>query len=140
MERHNTICNCINLRRASNAITQYYDGFLKPLNITVSQYSLLNNINRLEQASIQKLSDAVGLERTTLIRNLKPLFDKEFIEYDDKQGRTNIIKLTLIGHNMIEKIKPLWQEAQNNVDEIIGEENILEIRGMLRRLENIGKE
>ena len=41
------ICNCINLRRASQAITEFYDEMLAASGLKVSQHLLLKNIKHL---------------------------------------------------------------------------------------------
>ena len=44
-------CYCMNLRRAANAVTDYYDAVLKDLGVSVSQFSLLLNLARMETAN-----------------------------------------------------------------------------------------
>lgn len=39
-----SICNCVNVRRASRAITRMYDKALEPADLKVTQYSALANI------------------------------------------------------------------------------------------------
>ncbi|MBQ9091662.1 MAG: MarR family transcriptional regulator, partial [Anaerotignum sp.] len=72
-------CHCITIRRATNAMTDYYDAALRELNLTTSQYSLLKNLYRLETASTSELAEHVNLDRSTLVRNLKPLLERELI-------------------------------------------------------------
>ena len=66
-------CYCMNLRRAANAVTDYYDAVLKDLGVSVSQFSLLLNLARMETANTSELAERVKLDRSTLVRNLKPL-------------------------------------------------------------------
>lgn len=68
-----SVCECINMRRASQALTQFYDKLLKPSGLKVTQYSLLSHLKRLGPLTMNELSQAIRLERTTLVRNLKPL-------------------------------------------------------------------
>ena len=56
------------MRRASRAITQFYDKFLMPSGLKVTQYSLLNHLKRLGPLTMNELSQAIRLERTTLMR------------------------------------------------------------------------
>ena len=72
-------CHCITMRRASNAITEYYDEALKEVGLTTSQYSLLKNLERMEVASTSEWAAYVHLDRSTLARNLNPLLEKELI-------------------------------------------------------------
>lgn len=66
-------CLCINLRRAARGVSRYYDGALDGFGINVAQYSLLSNLARLDQPSISSLAEAMGLDRSTLGRNLRVL-------------------------------------------------------------------
>lgn len=66
------ICDCTNMRRASRTLTQFCDKPLEPSSLKVTQYSLLDHLNRLGPLTMNELSQAIRLERTTLVRNLKP--------------------------------------------------------------------
>lgn len=124
-ERAKSKCNCINLRRASNAITEYYDNMLRPGGLTLNQYSLLKNLNRLGVCSTSELAAYVGLERTTLVRTIKPLFQKGFIEDISTEGtRNRQIQVTSTGTQVLDICGPLWEEAQRGVELKIGSKNV----------------
>ena len=57
--------------RAARGVSRHYDGALDGFGINVAQYSLLCNLQRLDQPSISSLADAMGLDRSTLGRNLR---------------------------------------------------------------------
>ena len=119
-------CYCINLRRLSNLITHKYDRHLVEIHLSVNQYSLLVNINQLDICSVSDLAIYIGLERTTLVRTLKPLFDKELIEdISETAQRNRQIKITQKGKEILEKGKPLWKQAQKEIEDKIGKDNIL---------------
>ncbi|WP_146739712.1 MarR family winged helix-turn-helix transcriptional regulator [Hyphomonas pacifica] len=61
------------LLRAARRITREYDDALRPVGLTVTQFGLLNSVDRYEPDSISELADLLALDRTTLSRNLKPL-------------------------------------------------------------------
>lgn len=61
-------CYCINLRRMNARVTEYYDRMLAPSGLTVSQFSLLKNLDRMGECSVTGLAKAVELERSTLAR------------------------------------------------------------------------
>ena len=73
-------CFCIKVRRIASALTRLYDNALAPCQITISQYSLLCHIRSLPKSSIRALSDATGLDRSTLARNLRQLLKKGWVE------------------------------------------------------------
>lgn len=134
-QKRKTNCYCINSRRLSNLITNKYDKHLQEITLTVNQYSLLVNINQLEICSVSDLAIYVGLERTTLVRTLKPLFDKKLIEdISETTQRNRQIKITQIGKEVLEKGKPLWKQAQKEIEDKIGKDNILVLSEILSKL------
>ena len=134
-QKRKTSCYCINSRRLSNLITNKYDKHLQEINLTVNQYSLLVNINRLEICSVSDLAVYVGLERTTLVRTLKPLFDKKLIEdISEINQRNRQIKITQKGKEVLEKGKPLWKQAQKEIEDKIGKDNILVLSEIFLKL------
>lgn len=134
-QKRKTSCYCINSRRLSNLITNKYDKHLQEINLTVNQYSLLVNINQLEICSVSDLAAYVGLERTTLVRTLKPLFDKKLIEdISETNQRNRQIKITQKGKEVLEKGKPLWKQAQKEIEDKIGKDNILVLSEIFSKL------
>ena len=117
------ICNCTNMRRASRAITQFYDKFLMPSGLKVTQYSLLNHLKRLGPLTMNELSQAIRLERTTLVRNLKP--------------QTNQVNITESGLQALTKALPYWTQAQAAIDSLFSDEERKIFGGALEKIESI---
>lgn len=131
-------CHCINLRRAANAVTDYYDRALADTGITVSQYSLLSNIGKIEPCSVAELSRLVRLERTTLVRNLKLLYEAEWIQNDAAPGsRKGKIHLTDAGRKLAAAAKVRWLEAQEDIEAFLGEEELRLLTDCLLKLEQL---
>lgn len=120
-----TSCYCINLRRAANSLTSYYDSVMEPLGISITQFSLLSSISKLEHCSVSDLATHIGLERTTVVRTLKPLLKKGYVEDTSEEGKRNRnLQLTSSGHKMMAQARPLWQQAQDKIAEEIGIEEM----------------
>jgi hypothetical protein len=66
-------CACAQVRRLARKLSSLYDNLLSPEALTITQYSLLVNIERAGQLSHAALAEKVGMDRTTLTRNLRPL-------------------------------------------------------------------
>lgn len=117
----NNPCYCINLRRSAFATTDYYDRILKPSGLTLTQYSLLKTINSMEGCSVTSLANSLKLERTTVVRNLKPLISNNYIEDKASKGKRNRkIYLTESGKNILAESHLLWEKAQNELEHIFG--------------------
>ena len=115
-------CVCFNLRWVTRAVTQFYDAEMRRHGIRPTQASILAALRRKDSWSMAELSDWLGTERTTLVRNLRPLQRDGFVKADGG-GRGNRVELTITakGRKQVEKLSPAWESAQNAVVKTLGE-------------------
>ena len=131
-----SVCNCLNLRRASQAITHVYDELLKPCGLRVNQFSLLAHIKGLEPVSVSDLALAMRLDRTTLVRNLRSLEEQGFIEDIAATGtRSRQLKLTERGLKLTLEAEAVWSEAQNSLVNYLGKEEVATLTELLSKIE-----
>jgi DNA-binding MarR family transcriptional regulator len=124
------------MRSAVRALTACYDRILEPSGLTVSQYSLLVNLKRLEESSVKDLADCAGLERTTLVRSVKPLVNNGYVEDISKPGaRNRRLRVTEAGLKALDAAAPLWREAQMRVRRKIGADGVKLLSDLLTGLE-----
>lgn len=114
-------CYCTNMRRSNNMISSFYDSALKETGLTVAQYYLLVNLSRLESANITHWAKRVDLDRSTMVRNIKPLQDRGLIQSIEGHGKT--FALSEKGQEILNQAIPKWQEAQSKIEEILGKED-----------------
>lgn len=135
-EKKPSACNCLNLRRASQAITQVYDGFLEPSGLKISQYSLLKHIKYMGPVSVSDLALKIRLDRTTLVRNLKPMEERGFIiDIAAKGTRNRQLKLTDAGIETFEKASQIWSEAQSFIEQYLGKDDMETLTVLLSKIE-----
>lgn len=116
-------CTCANLRKASRAVTQFYEEMLRPTGLRATQFTVLCAISVLGQPTITDLADTLVMDRTTLTRNLKPLEKQRLVEsVSGKDRRTRMVRLTSQGHQLLAEALPLWQEAQTKMVNGLGQE------------------
>ncbi len=131
-----SVCNCLNIRRASQAITEVYDEFLAPSDLKIGQFSLLKHIYRLGPVSVSDLALSIRLDRTTLVRNLKPLEERGFVTDIAAEGsRNRQLKLTDQGIQTYQSAEQLWAKAQSFLEEYLGEDNINTFTTLLSKIE-----
>lgn len=129
-------CNCLNMRRASQAITEIYDEFLEPSNLKLGQFSLLKHIDKLGPVSVSDLALSIRLDRTTLVRNLKPLEERGFVADISTEGtRNRQLKLTDKGTQAYKSAEQLWERAQSFIEEYLGKENMNTFTALLSKIE-----
>src|SRR5438067_184335 len=116
-------CVCFNLRRVTRKVTQFYDAEMRRHGIRPTQGSILASLNSKESWNMAELSDWLGMDRTTLVRNLRPLQRDGFVKTAGG-GRGNRVELTITtkGRNQVEKLTPAWKSAQCAVVKTLGEE------------------
>lgn len=129
-------CNCMNIRRASRAVTQFYDDVLKPSGLTIAQLGLLRTLENLETATVGELASLMRIDRTTLNRNMKPLVEAGFITINPGQdSRTRQINVTRAGRESTAKAWELWGEAQGSLEEYLGADELRKLTHLLSKLE-----
>lgn len=125
-------CACRRMRMAARKVTRLYDDALRPLDIKVTQFTLLVAIQRGAPDSISRLADWLAMERTTLTRNLA-LLEKLGLVRVGPEGarRARGLTLTRKGERMLERALPLWREAQLSLERSLGRGNWKALRDQL---------
>lgn len=132
-----SVCTCFRLRRASRRVTQVYDHELAGVGLSLNQYSILRRTER-EPRVLGGLAEELGMDRTTLTRNLSPLMDAGLLETGrGKDARQRVIALTDEGRGRLAAAKPLWQRAQSVIDTMLGESGIQRLHSELDRLDDL---
>jgi DNA-binding MarR family transcriptional regulator len=125
-------CACSQLRRTARAASAIYDRYLAPVGLTVTQYAILVNIGRGDRISRTELADLMGMERTTLTRNLQPLERQSLIKTTTGgDRRERLIHLSPTGLKRLEAAYPLWAEAQRFFVAEVGEKGLTQLRHAL---------
>ena len=115
---YNSTCYCTNLRRSANAMSEFYDSALKEAELTISQYYLLVNLSRLGKANITHWSEQVGLDRSTMVRNIKPLQSHGLIEGTEGHGKT--FALSEKGRHALDTATVIWLQMQEKMEQFLG--------------------
>ena len=116
-------CACHKMREAARKITRKYNSALKPAGIKVTQFTMLAAVGLKEGSTLTEISAYLGMDRTTLSRNLGPLERQALIEiYDGGYGRARSAKLTDKGVTVMETALPLWRRAQKSLRQNPGDQ------------------
>jgi DNA-binding MarR family transcriptional regulator len=118
-------CLCFNLRRAARMVTQLFDGVLRSSGLRITQFSLMVAISLKGPAVVQELAEVLGMDRTTLTRNLKGLEEGGMVASAvGADRRSRLISLTPKGQRALHDTLPLWRQAQEQAVEVLGEERL----------------
>ena len=114
-------CVCFNLRWVTRKVTQFYDAEMRRHGIRPTQGTVLASLNARESWNMAELSDWLGMERTTLVRNLRPL-QRDGLVQAVGGGRGNRVELAITtkGRKQIQKLAPAWKSAQSAAVKTLG--------------------
>src|ERR1700742_4252864 len=117
-----TTCLCQKTRIAARAITRAYDKALRPTGLRSTQFTVLVAASMADGIPLGHLAVILGLERTTLTRNLSALKKQGLIRLVRVDGRTRKVVLSPVGAECLEKALPLWDRAQRTLRASLGEQ------------------
>lgn len=131
------MCTSFNLRKATRAVTQFYDEALRDSGLKSTQFSLLAAAAAAGSIPISRLADEMAMDRTTLTRNLKPLEAEGLLRVvAGADRRVRNVAVTPEGEARLEKALPLWRKAQTRMIDKLGDERWGEL---LRQLQSVRK-
>jgi DNA-binding MarR family transcriptional regulator len=114
---------CLNfqLRRTSRLLGRYYDDALRPIGLRITQFNILAVLAQTGPIAITALAEVLGLERSALARNLKPITRKKFVILSTgSDKRTRIVKLAHGGKLKLDEALPKWDYAQRQLVKDLG--------------------
>ena len=111
-------CKCFKIRKASRLVTQVYDKKLQPIDLKITQFSILSFIATSGEKNLIRLAEELHMDRTTLTRGLGILQKKKYVKnLSHKDSRKRIVSLTKEGLDILDKAIPLWMEAEDEIFE-----------------------
>jgi len=111
-------CACLKIRTAARALTRFYDDAFRPLGLRATQLSVLVAVAFGEAVSIASLSRLLGMDRSTLTRNLRPLEAKDLVALGpEAHHRSRTLSITPKGDQLVRKALPIWEKTQQKLRE-----------------------
>lgn len=135
---NDTPCMCISIRKAANHISKVYDHELSVLDIKITQYSALKNIQALGNPSVNELSKKLDLERTTVLRNLDKLKKMDLISYKKNDVyKVKVISLTVNGRKKLNDAKVIWEKTQQKFLNAFGLSNKNQFDSLMNKISKL---
>ena len=120
---------------AARVVTRTHDGALRPVGLRATQLSVLVAVAIDGAISIAALADFLGMDRTTLTRNLRPLQKQGLISVGPEGWRrSRNLEITKKGRSRLRQALPLWERAQDALKEKLGDQAWVDVRAGLDRL------
>jgi DNA-binding MarR family transcriptional regulator len=128
--------DCFAVRQAARRISQLYERHLSEADITPTQFSMLDALARGSSLTMVELAQAMVMDRTTLVRALRPLLHGGFVasEPDGQGKRRLLLALTVSGQTKLDKAMKYWKAAQDEFERKFGHRQAAYLRSELFRI------
>lgn len=111
-----TPCLCAALRQASRAVTRVYDAAFRETGLRVTQFALLNLLNRSGEVRQGDLGGLASLDETTLTRSLRPLEKGGWVTVrPGADRRERRVAITESGKEKLRQARPAWTRVQERM-------------------------
>jgi DNA-binding MarR family transcriptional regulator len=129
--------DCFALRQAARHISKLYERYLSEAGITPTQFSILRTLSRGPGLTMAELSKAMVVDRTTLVRTLKPLLRRALVSAPaEAHGTRRVVRLTPLGQAKLDEAAVHWAAAQARFEQCFGRHQAACLRDELFRMTN----
>jgi DNA-binding MarR family transcriptional regulator len=127
-----TGCTNFKLRQLGRVVTRHYDAYLAATGLKPTQYSLLSQVVRLEPIRPCDLAETMGMDASTLTRNLQPLAARGWLQQGPgHDARSRLIETTAEGRAKQTEAKRAWKQAQLSLNARLGERSVALLHAMI---------
>jgi DNA-binding MarR family transcriptional regulator len=113
---------CASLRRASRALTQFYEEELRPVGLRATQFTVLQALSLAGELTQGKLGRMLAMDSTTLTRTLKIMSRQGWIgKRHGTDRREWRLRLSKAGEIQLKRALPRWERVQTRLRLQLGE-------------------
>lgn len=118
------LCTHYKVRKLVRALSRYYDAELAKASLKATQFTLLTQIVLSGPIALGELADIIGLDASTLSRNIRPLITNDWVSVDASRNdaRIRIASATPTGVLKQQHAQECWKKAQERVNDLLGED------------------
>lgn len=118
-------CTHFKLRQLLRVVGRLYDAELAQVGMKGTQYSLLSHVVALAPVQPAELARQMGMDASTLTRNLRVLMDEGWIvQGPGKDARSRLVQVTAEGRSRHRQAQRHWKRAQESLNERLGSESV----------------
>jgi DNA-binding MarR family transcriptional regulator len=125
-------CTNFKLRQLLRAVARIYDAEFAQAGLKGTQFSLLSNV--IEQAPVQpaELARSMGLDASTLTRNLRVLIEQGWIvQGPGADARSRLVTPTDAGRAKQLEARRHWKRAQLALHQRLGPERVAALHALI---------
>jgi DNA-binding MarR family transcriptional regulator len=125
-------CTNFKTRQLARLLSRQYDVELAKAGIKTTQYSLLGHVLHLGPIAPGELARRMGLDASTLTRNLQPLLAAGWlVQETGADARSRFITLTPAGRDKHAEAMRHWKAAQKSINTTLGEARVVALHTLL---------
>jgi DNA-binding MarR family transcriptional regulator len=125
-------CTSFKLRQITRRVGRYYDEQVAAAGLKTTQYSLLSHLATLGAVRPSELAARMGLEPSTLTRNLQPLVAAGWVEMaPGVDARSRLVGLTDAGRDKRTEAQRAWKRAQLEMNGRLGVERVARLHALI---------
>jgi DNA-binding MarR family transcriptional regulator len=114
-------CFCLAARQAARKLTRLYDSHMQGSGVRATQFTILSQLMLRGEMPVGKLAGLLGMERTTLTRNLALLETQKWISTKPGEDpRARVIAITAQGRGVVRRGFSYWAKAQVEAGKLLG--------------------
>jgi DNA-binding MarR family transcriptional regulator len=134
-------CTNFKLRQLLRSVSRLYDAEIAQAGLKGSQYSLLSHVLALGPIAPSTLADRMGMDASTLSRNLRPLIDKGWVlQGPGADARSRLISITPGGTAKHAEAKLHWKRAQQTLNQRLGSEQVAQLHQLMETAQQLLQE
>lgn len=138
---HKDDCICRVVRDAARTLSNAYDRALAPSGLRTTQFTMLSVLAGQSVASVNQLSELLGIDQTTTTRNLTVLEDAGLVmRVAHHDPRVKLMKLTSKGKQKRQIAVECWHKMQDHVTATIAPDEWQTFQKVLHTIEDRCKE
>lgn len=125
-------CTNFKLRQLLRSVSRLYDAEIAQAGLKGTQYSLLSHVLALGPIAPSALADRMGMDASTLTRNLRPLIDKGWVvQGPGADARSRLVTITPAGTAKQTEARLYWKRAQQQLTERLGAQQVLQLHQLM---------
>lgn len=125
-------CTNFKTRQLARLLSRHYDAELARAGLKTTQYSLLSHVLSLGPIAPGVLATRMGLDASTLTRNLQPLLAAGWLQQaPGADARSRLITLTDAGRERHALARRHWKAAQLQVNAQLGSDRVAALHALL---------
>jgi DNA-binding MarR family transcriptional regulator len=125
-------CTNFKLRQLLRAVARHYDAHFARAGLKGTQFSLLSAIVSTEPVRPAELARAMGLDASTLTRNLQVLVEQGWVvQGPGDDARSRRIEATVAGRAKQAEARRHWKKAQLELNATLGIERVAALHALI---------